>query len=120
MKKQLAVLALGAMLLAQTAVSAQAESNGAVEVLKFPFRLVTGTAGAGVGLVAGGLNGIVETEKKFSDHTFAKASENPLMVPVGIVGAAVAVPVGFVMGAPQGAVDWGKKGYGWWDDMGNK
>ena len=58
-----------------------------------------------------------EWVQNFAEHTFAEVDENPLMLPVGIVGAVVAVPVGFLVGAPKGAVEWGEKGYTLWDDM---
>lgn len=117
MKKKIAMFALAATLAFQTGTAAFAADNAAAELLLFPFRLVTGVAGGGLGLVAGGLQGIVETEKTFAEHTFAEVDENPLMLPVGLVGAAVAVPVGFLVGAPKGAVDWGAKGYNLWDEM---
>ena len=71
---------------------------------------------ARVGAVAGGLQGIVDTEQKFAEHTFGQADENPMMLPVGLVGAAVAVPIGFVTGAPKGMVEWGQKGYEMWGE----
>ena len=87
----------------------------AMHVITLPLRLVTGVAGAGLGTVVGGAKGIVETEKTFAGNTYAKAEENPMMVPVGLVGSVVAVPVGFVMGAPRGFVNWGRAGYSMWD-----
>jgi hypothetical protein len=117
-KKALMTMAIGAAILGQTGMAAYAEGGDAVQALTIPFRIVTSVAGAGVGLVAGGLQGVVDTEQKFAENTFGKASENAMLVPVGIVGAVVGVPVGFVMGAPKGMVDWGKKGYDMWDDMG--
>ena len=81
----------------------------------FPFRLLTGTVGAGAGAIGGGIKGIVETERAFAENTFGEADKNPLMVPVGLVGAVVAVPVGIITGAPKGAYNLGKTGYNWWN-----
>lgn len=70
-----------------------------------------------LGAVGGGLKGIVETEQQFAEKTYGEADQNPLMVPVGLVGTVVAVPVGFVLGAPEGAVTGGKQGYQLWDSF---
>lgn len=115
MKKKIAVLAIAATMMAQTMSGAYA--GGVADVLTLPFRLVTGVAGVGVGAVAGGLQGVVDTEQKFAENTFGQADENPMMLPVGIVGTAVAVPVGIITGAPKGAVEWGEKGFNMWDGM---
>jgi hypothetical protein len=84
-------------------------------IVSFPLRLVTGALGMGLGAVVGGVNGIVETEKKFAENTFGRADENPLMVPVGLVGTVVAIPVGFLTGFPPEAIKGGEEGFGWWD-----
>jgi len=122
LKSKIAAAALAASMIAQVGVAAFAEDgpmtssgNAAWQVISFPLRVVTGTAGVAVGAVGGGLKGIVSTEEKFAANTFGKADENPMMVPVGLVGTVVAVPVGFVTGAPQGAVTGGKVGYNWWN-----
>jgi hypothetical protein len=118
-----AALALAATLLVQTGVAFADDGpmtsggNAAWQVVSFPLRLVTGVTGGAVGAVGGGLKGIVKTEEKFANNTFGKADENPLLVPVGLVGTVVAVPVGFVTGAPDGAVKGARTGYGWWDNF---
>ncbi len=124
MKKQVAVLALAATMMLQSGAAVFAEdgpmtseSPTAMHIITLPFRLVTGAAGLGIGAVVGGAKGIVDTEKQFADHTYAKADENPLLVPVGLVGSVVAVPVGFLKGAPQGAADMGRAGYSLWDRL---
>jgi hypothetical protein len=112
-----------ATLLLQTGVAAFADGDGpwttnhpfAWGVASFPFRMLTGTAGAGFGALAGSAKGIVDTERKFSEHTFGEADKNPFMVPVGIAGAVVAVPVGVITGAPPGIVEHATKGYEYWD-----
>lgn len=127
MKNKLAAVALAATLFAQVGVAMAddggsagpltSSNNPAWAVISFPFRLVTGTAGLGLGAVGGGLKGIVQTEQQFAEKTFGEADENPLMVPVGLVGTVVAVPVGFILGAPEGAVTGGKYGYQMWDSF---
>ncbi len=127
MKNKLAAVALAATLVAQAGIGAFADepSNGpmtssnnpAWAVASFPFRLVTGTTGMALGAVHGGLKGIVETEQQFAENTFGEADKNPLLVPIGLVGTVVAVPVGFVMGAPEGAANGGKYGYQIWDNF---
>lgn len=130
MKNQLAVLALAATMLTQVGISALADdaaasSNGPMtssgnavwQVVSFPLRLVTGGAGVAVGTVSGGIKGIATYEEKFAQNTFGKADENPLLVPVGLVGTVVAVPVGFVAGAPAEAAKGAKYGYHVWDNF---
>lgn len=121
MNKKFAVLALVSAMMLQVGTALAEDGpwtssgNAGWTVLSFPFRLVTGTVGAAGGAVGGGLKGIVDTEQKFAENTFGRADENPLLVPVGLVGTVVAVPVGLVTGAPDGAVEYGKKGYHWWN-----
>ncbi|HEY9687803.1 MAG TPA: hypothetical protein V6C52_12585 [Coleofasciculaceae cyanobacterium] len=127
MKNKLAAVALAATMCAQMGVAMAEDgasagpltssNNTAWAVASFPFRLVTGTAGMALGAVGGGLKGIVETEQQFAEKTYGEADQNPLMVPVGLVGTVVAVPVGFVLGAPEGAVTGGKQGYQLWDSF---
>jgi hypothetical protein len=130
LKNKFAALALAATLLTQVGVSALADDaaasddgpltssgNAVWQVVSFPLRLVTGTTGIAIGAVGGGVKGIVKTEEKFAQNTFGKADENPLLVPVGLVGTVVAVPVGFVTGAPEGAAKGGKYGYHIWDNF---
>lgn len=122
MKNKIAAVALAATLMIQAGAAAFADEgpmtssdNPVWQVVSFPLRLVTGTTGLALGAVGGGLKGIVKTEQDFAAKTFGEADSNPLLVPVGLVGTVVAVPVGFVMGAPEGAVSGGKYGYGMWD-----
>ncbi len=93
----------------------QESSQSWLQMIALPFRVLSGAAGAGLGIVAGGLQGIVETEQAFATQTFGHASENLAMIPVGIIGSALAVPVGFVLGAPTGAVDWATRGFNLWN-----
>lgn len=127
MKKNVAALALAAMLVAQAGVGAFADDalaaagpttaggNAVWKVVTFPFRIVTTVSSGAVGLVAGGLKGVVGTEEKFAVNTFGKMDQNPALVVPGVLGTVVAVPVGFVAGAPAGAVKGAKGGYQWWD-----
>ena len=84
-------------------------------ITSFPLRRTTAGLGAGFGALAGSVEGIMETEDEFADHTFAKASENPLMAPIGLVGAAVAIPVGIIKGGVPQALDSAEAGFNWWD-----
>jgi len=107
----------------QTAVITKAapkvnQPNQLLQTICLPFRVITGAAGAGLGIVAGGLEGIVETEQSFASQTFGKASENVAMIPVGILGSALAVPVGFLLGAPEGAMEWANRGFNIWNRVG--
>lgn len=127
MKNKFAALALAAALLSQVGVGAFADdakgsngpwttsNNAAWQFTSFPLRVVSGASGILVGALTGGIKGIASTEEKFAQKTYGKAHENPLLVPVGLVGSVVAVPVGFVTGAPDGAVAGGKYGYHIWD-----
>lgn len=84
-------------------------------IASFPLRLTTAGLGAGFGALSGGVEGIMETEDEFADHTFAKAGENPLLAPVGLVGAVVAIPVGAIKGGVPQAIESAKAGFNWWD-----
>jgi hypothetical protein len=129
LKNKLAVLALAATVLTQVGISALADDaasnngpmtssgNAVWQVVSFPLRLVTGGTGIAVGAVGGGVKGIVNYEEKFAQNTFGRADENPLLVPVGLVGTVVAVPVGIVAGSPDGAVKGAKYGYHVWDNF---
>ena len=127
MNNKFAALALAAVMLSQVAVSAFADetkattgpwtaSNNPVwQFTSFPLRVVSGGTGILLGAVASGAKGIASTEQSFAEKTYGKAHENILMVPVGLVGSVVAVPAGFVSGAPDGAVAGAKYGYHIWD-----
>ncbi len=122
MKNKFAAFALAATMMTQVGIAAFADEgpmtssgNAAWQVVSFPLRLVTGTTGGVLGAVGGGLKGIIDTEQKFAERTFGESDKNPLLVPVGLIGTVVAVPVGFVTGAPEGAVNGGKAGYSIWD-----
>jgi hypothetical protein len=128
LKKHLATLALMALMFTQVGVRALADEpvggtpstasgNIAWKAVSFPLRLVTGITGGAVGMVGGGMKGIVTTEEKFAANTFGKADENPLLVVPGILGTVVAVPVGFVVGAPEGTAKGAKAGYQWWNNF---
>ncbi|MBY0449341.1 MAG: hypothetical protein K2X01_01785 [Cyanobacteria bacterium] len=116
MKSKLAAVLLAATVVAQAGVASFAEGSTASlnELIGVPFRLTTGVVGGSLGLVTGSINGITDTEKKFAENTFEKAGENPAMLPVGLVGAALAIPVGILTGGPQGLADGMKSGYNYW------
>ena len=125
MKNKVAALAMAAALVSQIGVGALAAdkangpwttSNSPVwQVTSFPLRLVTGASGIVLGALNGGVKGIASTEQTYAQNTYGKAHQNPLMVPAGLVGTVLAVPVGFVTGAPDGASSGGKYGYHIWD-----
>lgn len=127
MKNKIAALALAGALLGQVGIAAFADGdaeapasstgNTVWQVISFPLRIVTGAGGMAIGAVGGSVRGIVNTEEKFAQNTFGKAEENPMLVPVGLVGTVIAVPVGIVTGAPEGAVKGGKYGYNVWDNF---
>ncbi|MBX2860357.1 MAG: hypothetical protein KTR14_03925 [Vampirovibrio sp.] len=122
MKKTLAALLLAGAMVAQAGAGAFAEDGPWTTdspvtwgITSLPLRVVTGAAGAGIGMVSGSVEGIIDTEKEFASNTFEKADENPFLVPVGLVGTAVAIPVGIIKGGPKDAVDMGRDGYLWWN-----
>lgn len=129
MKNRLAALVLASLLLAQAGILTFANEaeppansgpitrsgNTVWSVFSFPLRLITGATGFVVGAVDGGAKGIVKMEETFAENTFAKASESPLLVPIGLVGTIVALPVGLVSGAPDGAAKGAREGYRLWD-----
>jgi hypothetical protein len=127
LKNKFAALALAAALISQAGLGAFAEEKAAGkgpwtssncpawQVASFPLRIVTGASGIVLGSLNGGVKGIASTEQKYAQATYGKAHENPLLVPAGLVGTVVAVPVGFVTGAPDGAATGGKYGYHIWD-----
>ncbi|MCE3235275.1 MAG: hypothetical protein K0Q50_1455 [Vampirovibrio sp.] len=127
MNYKFAALALAGLLLTQVGFTAFADGDAAApassagntvwQVLSFPLRIVTGAGGLAIGAVGGSVRGIVNTEEQFAQNTFGKAEENPMLVPVGLVGTVLAVPVGIVTGAPEGAVKGGKYGYHVWDNF---
>lgn len=127
MKNKFAALALATALVSQVGIGAFAaedasttgpwtsSKNTAWQVASFPLRLVSGASGIVLGTLNGGVKGIASTEQSYAEKTYAKAHQNPLMVPVGLVGSVVAVPMGFVTGAPDGATAGAKYGYHIWD-----
>jgi len=128
LKNRIAAFALAAALVSQVGIGAFADgtaakgpwtsSNNTVwQVTSFPLRLVSGASGILLGALNGGVKGIASTEESYAKNTYGKAHENPLMVPAGIVGSVVAVPIGFVTGAPDGATAGGKYGYHIWDSF---
>ncbi len=89
--------------------------NQTWQMVSIPLRLVTGATGLAIGAIHGGLQGVVATEEQFAQGTFGEAEQNPLLVPVGLIGTIAAVPVGLATGAPQGAAQGGTAGYQLWD-----
>ncbi len=127
MKNKFAALALAATVLAQVGIGAFADdaakgpmtnsANPVWTVVSFPFRVVTGAGGSVIGATYTGIKGIATSEETFAHNTFGKADENPLLVPVGVIGTAVAIPYGFVTGAPEGGVKGASYGYHLWDNF---
>ncbi len=89
--------------------------NQTWQIVSLPLRLATGMTGLALGAIHGGVDGIVQTEEQFAQDTFGQAEENPLMVPVGLIGTIAALPVGLVKGAPEGAAQGIEVGYHLWD-----
>ncbi len=89
--------------------------NQTWQMVSIPLRLVTGATGVAIGAIHGGLQGVVSTEEQFAQDIFGEAEQNPLLVPVGLIGTIAAVPVGIATGAPQGAAQGGTAGYQLWD-----
>lgn len=108
---------------ASTAPSAKLAGSGPMtqngnktwQIVSLPLRLATGATGLAFGAISGGMKGIVRTEEQFAMNTFGLADENPLMVPVGLIGTLAAVPVGIAQGVPVGAAEGGDFGYHLWD-----
>jgi hypothetical protein len=91
--------------------------NKAWQIISFPLRLMTGAAGLAFGAIGGGMKGIVTTEEAFATQTFGEAYQNPLLVPVGLIGTLAALPVGIATGAPSGAAEGSHVGYRLWDQF---
>ena len=89
--------------------------NQTWQIVSLPLRLITGATGMALGAIRGGVDGIVRTEEEFAQGTFGEAEQNPLMVPVGLIGTLAALPVGVAKGAPGGAAEGGIAGYRVWD-----
>lgn len=132
MKSKLAALVLAATMSLQLGVGAFAQDalsypedpetgvgEAAWTILSLPVDLTSAVASGALGAVGGGLKGIVRTEEKFADATYGRVNENPLLLPVGLVGTVVAVPIGFLMGLPSGLVGGVKYGWNMLDEIGN-
>ncbi len=131
MKSKLAALVLAATMMGQMGLGAFAQDDAmsfpadpetsigdaAWTVLGFPVNLTSAAASGAIGGVGGGLKGIVATEEKFADATYGKVDENPLLLPVGLVGTVVAVPIGFLMGLPSGIVGGAREGWNLLSDL---
>lgn len=89
--------------------------NQTWQIVSLPLRLVTGVTGLAIGAIQGSVDGIVRTEEQFAQDTFGQAEQNPLLVPVGLVGTLAALPVGLMKGAPEGAAQGIEAGYHVWD-----
>lgn len=131
MKSKIAAFALAATMMTQVAafaddaMNAPADANtslgkAAWSLLSLPVNVGSAVGSGAVGAVGGGLKGIIATEEKFSDATYAKVNENPLLLPVGLVGTAVAVPVGFLTGMPYGVVHGVHHGWNLLNHMGSE
>ncbi|MBK8191220.1 MAG: hypothetical protein IPK79_12320 [Vampirovibrionales bacterium] len=85
------------------------------KLVSFPLRLATAAMGAGLGALQGGYEGVAAMETSVAEETFGRADRNPMLVPVGVAGALIALPVGAISGAPRGASHGLKEGWRWWD-----
>lgn len=93
----------------------------ASRVLLFPIRMATGTVGAPVGALKGLVRGGVDAVEYAASATFGTFEEDdnaavtllkaPIIVPVGIVTTAAALPLGMTYGAVTGTFKGFAKGY---------
>ncbi|MCE3235940.1 MAG: hypothetical protein K0Q50_2120 [Vampirovibrio sp.] len=101
------------------------------EVLLLPVRLVSGLVQAPIGAIGGMAKRTGDSVEWVNDHTFRKVvhkkqkmTERPgkvlgrgsVMVPVGVVGTAAALPLGVSYGAVEGGYKGFVKGFNWPDD----
>jgi hypothetical protein len=113
---------LAGVVLSQVAMAAFAEdgpwtsgNNIAWSAGSVPLRVITGSVGMAGGTVIGGTKGAVELAQDWSGKTFGKMGENPLKGLAGLIAVPVALPLGFVKGAPGHAMEVGKESYDWWN-----
>lgn len=141
MRKILATVGLLTLLaqpaMAQNAVSGSVRTDapyqnsglsGAREVFLLPVRVVSGAVGAPVGAIGGMAKRTGQAVQVVNDATFKKVVDDNeeimdqpgkqfgrgvLLVPVGIVGTAAAVPIGAAVGAVEGTFKGLAKGFTW-------
>lgn len=117
MKAKLAALLIGGVLVtaAQTGLVASADEANPAAIALLPFKMVSAVTGAAIGAPYGGVKGIWEMEEKvFEDQDPVDA--NVWMWPVNIGKAALAAPVGFLIGVPKGMATGAKAGLSLWDN----
>lgn len=101
------------------------------EVLLMPVRLVSGLVQAPIGAIGGMAKRTGDSVEWVNDHTFRKVvhkhqsmTDRPgkvlgrgtVMVPVGVVGTAAALPLGVSFGAVEGGYKGFVKGFNWPDE----
>ena len=114
---------LAGLIISQGAVAALAEEDGpmtsseniAWQAGSVPLRTTTGLVGLVGGGAIGGTKGAVELAQDWGGKTFGKMGENPLKGLAGLIAVPVALPLGFVKGAPSHAMEMGKDSYDWWN-----
>jgi hypothetical protein len=100
------------------------------EVLLLPVRLVAGAVTAPIGAIGGMAKRTGDSVEWVNKNTFRKVvhkhdkmtdkpgkvlGRGPVLVPVGIVGTAAALPLGASYGAVEGSVKGFTKGFNWPD-----
>lgn len=106
------------------------EDDDVKEVLLLPVRLVAGTLNAPIGAIGGMAKRTGDSVEWVNKNTFRKVvkkhdnmtdkpgkvlGRGPVLVPVGIVGTAAALPLGASYGAVEGSVKGFTKGFNWPD-----
>jgi hypothetical protein len=106
------------------------EDDDVKEVLLLPVRLVAGTLTAPIGAIGGMAKRTGDSVEWVNKNTFRKVvnkhdkmtdkpgkvlGRGPVLVPVGIVGTAAALPLGASYGAVEGSVKGFTKGFNWPD-----
>lgn len=106
------------------------EDDDVKEVLLLPVRLVAGALTAPIGAIGGMAKRTGDSVEWVNKNTFRKVvnkhdkmtdkpgkvlGRGPVLVPVGIVGTAAALPLGASYGAVEGSVKGFTKGFNWPD-----
>ncbi len=91
------------------------ENPTASRVLLFPVRAVTAGVGAPLGALKGMGTSTVNAVDIVNEATFQAAKEEPgmapILVPAGLIGTVIALPVGVAHGAITGTLSGLAKGY---------
>ena len=85
------------------------------KLASFPLRLATAASGLGLGALQGGAEGVMTLETHLAEETFGRAQRSPMLVPIGLAGAILALPLGIITGAPPQAAQGARDGWRWWD-----